>query len=240
MSTWLTLGWSGWVDLPPVLPSLVWSQWLARISWALVVVWMGVGLSGRLRLTLRRALGFTLLVWMLLPSPWSPDYWLGLTFRIPSLTTDLLVALALVRALGPSTFRLEPQRLLQQPLWRIGAAAGVILGYLLLLDTLALLPWQMYRAGFGTAAFAVLGLIALLPCLAWCWQPHRASSSYSIAQRINASQPAILAVVLALYCVTRLPSGNVWDALLDPCLWLVLQVQLIRHYVASLRSLRRK
>ena len=231
MSAWLTLGWSSWVDLPPVLPSLAWSQWLARISWALVVVWIGTGLSGRFSLAVRRALGLVLLVWMLLPSPWSPDYWLGLTFRIPSLTTDLLVALALMRALGPNLFRSETQHLLQQPLWRALAAVGVILGYLLLLDTLALLPWQMYRAGFGTLTFAVLGLLAFLPCCVWLLQRQRASS---------AGQAAILALVLLLYCVTRLPSGNVWDALLDPCLWLVLQVQLALHYLKSLRSLRAK
>ena len=33
----------------------------------------------------------------------------------------------------------------------------------------------------------------------------------------------LVALHLALFALTRLPSGNLWDALLDPLLWLTLQ-----------------
>ena len=36
---------------------------------------------------------------------------------------------------------------------------------------------------------------------------------------------ATAAVVLLLFVLTRWPSGNLWDALLDPLLWLGLQVR---------------
>jgi hypothetical protein len=39
---------------------------------------------------------------------------------------------------------------------------------------------------------------------------------------------------LLLFAATRLPTGNVWDAILDPWLWLLLQLVLLR------RLLRRK
>jgi hypothetical protein len=35
-------------------------------------------------------------------------------------------------------------------------------------------------------------------------------------------------VVLAAYVLLRLPTGNVWDAVLDPFVWLALHVQLWR------------
>ena len=34
---------------------------------------------------------------------------------------------------------------------------------------------------------------------------------------------------LLLFAATRLPSGNVWDALMDPLLWLLLQGVLLGH-----------
>jgi hypothetical protein len=39
--------------------------------------------------------------------------------------------------------------------------------------------------------------------------------------------------VLAVYVLLRLPTGNVWDALLDPFVWLALHVQLWRTWRAA-------
>jgi hypothetical protein len=48
-------------------------------------------------------------------------------------------------------------------------------------------------------------------------------------RRQNTMMTALLAAVLGLYVLTRLPSGNVWHALLDPWLWLVIQISLTRR-----------
>jgi hypothetical protein len=37
-------------------------------------------------------------------------------------------------------------------------------------------------------------------------------------------------VVLTAYALLRLPTGNVWDAVLDPFVWLALHVQLWRTW----------
>jgi len=39
--------------------------------------------------------------------------------------------------------------------------------------------------------------------------------------------------VLAAYVLLRLPTGNVWDAVLDPFVWLALHVQLWRTWRAA-------
>jgi len=41
-------------------------------------------------------------------------------------------------------------------------------------------------------------------------------------------QIVLLPLVLLFFVLTRLPTGNLWDALLDPLLWIVLQVYAIR------------
>ena len=83
---------------------------------------------------------------------------------------------------------------------------GVLLGWVLLLDTLAWFPVSVYAWGFAAPAVAVaVGAAALF----WLQQGTRAS--------------ALPLCVLALFVLTRLPTGNLWDALLDPWLWLVLQ-----------------
>jgi hypothetical protein len=38
----------------------------------------------------------------------------------------------------------------------------------------------------------------------------------------------LLPAALLLFAATRLPTGNVWDALLDPWLWLLFQGLLLR------------
>jgi hypothetical protein len=42
---------------------------------------------------------------------------------------------------------------------------------------------------------------------------------------------ALVPLALLLLVALRLPTGNVWDAVLDPCVWLVLQVMLVRRWL---------
>jgi hypothetical protein len=92
---------------------------------------------------------------------------------------------------------------------------GVVLGWLLLLDTLALVPMQLYAWGFSPWSAGVALLLGLLP---WIFQ--------GISGLRSAGGLIVLAVVV--FTLLRLPTGNVWDALLDPWLWVVLHVYLLR------------
>jgi hypothetical protein len=90
----------------------------------------------------------------------------------------------------------------------------VALGYLLLLDTFAVLPVQLYAWGFSPALLLGLIALALVPWL--LGGKARAAPGFS---------PWLVPAALLLFALTRLPTGNLWDALLDPWLWLWLQVQ---------------
>lgn len=103
------------------------------------------------------------------------------------------------------------------------AVLGVLLGWVLLLDTLALLPVQWYAWGFSPVAPAVVFLVAMLPWVVW---PAKLGNRVGVWL-------APLAVML--FVLLRLPSGNLWDALLDPLLWLVLQGYVLRRLWISYR-----
>jgi hypothetical protein len=111
--------------------------------------------------------------------------------------------------------------------WR-GAwlAVGVLLGWVLLLDTFALFPVSLYASGFSAAAPAVVLLLAMLPWVLHGGPVRRHSTSM------------LVVVALAGYVVLRLPTGNVWDALLDPWLWLYLHAQGVSTIVSKRRSMQ--
>jgi hypothetical protein len=142
-------------------------------------------------------------------------HWLGLAFQLPSV---LLVALCLqgvvveVRHLraGPLAVA-NGSRSGAQVYWP-GLLVLLVLGWLLLLDTAALLPFSLYAWGFTPAAVAVTTALALLPWLGGRGKLAFVPSVY------------LLALVVAVMVVFRLPSGNVWDAWMDPWLWVALHV----------------
>ncbi len=190
-----------------LLPSAT-AIWLAlHLGWALVLGTGAMLLAGRLAQRYRWGLGLALLVWTLLPGTLSPAYWLGLVFQAPSLTS---VALCLGWLLGRLRRRengacgiaaWDPRAL------KILLVLGIALGWLLLLDALACLPLSVYAWGFASAAVAaMLVLAALLWLLRGSWVS------------------TLPFVVLTLFALSRLPTGNVWDALIDPLLWLALQL----------------
>ena len=101
--------------------------------------------------------------------------------------------------------------------------AGVLLGWALWVDTfnrwsvfggvdLALYDW-----GFGAPALmaVVLGMWAYA---AWTW---RHTHALTRGQRV-------VAVALLAFAVSRWPTGNLWDALLDPWLWAACHVQCVK------------
>lgn len=196
----------------PLVPGLD-AQALARpLLWALtlggVVHWLARGCSPRVR----QAALVLVLLWVALPGSASLAYWLAQAFQMPSLSSAALGLAYLWRVWrGPPRDGVRAATACQ--LMRSLRWLAVLLGWLLLLDLLALLPLSLYGLGFGTPALGVAVSLLLLFWLRWGAEP--------------AARPwlALAAAVLLLFVLTRWPSGNLWDALLDPLLWLGLQLR---------------
>ncbi|MFZ4478365.1 MAG: hypothetical protein ACOYNZ_00580 [Rhodoferax sp.] len=181
--------------------------WLSmHLGWAVVLGSGTLLIGARLAPAFRLSLGLLVMLWSLWPGPASPAHWLGLAFQSPSLMT---VVLCLVWVLQGARRQRRTEGLTD---FGSGAPAilpllGIALGWLLLLDTMALLPFTIYPSGFGGGAVAVALAVAALLWLV-----------------LGSGASVLPLAVLALFVLSRLPTGNVWDALLDPWLWLVLQI----------------
>jgi hypothetical protein len=222
-----------WMDLMlsdqnPLLPSAATMRLYLRTSWVLVlllcVTWLmrlvalrrGRSFSGFARMApTGLALGC-----MLLQGDLSPAYGLGLAFNMPSVL-GVLLCIGVVQK-HVLNRRDESEAAPRGTL--IFVALGVALGYALLLDTLALLPVQLYAWGFSPAALACALLVSVIPCIA-----------LNPLQRGNA-WTCLMPLALIVFVTTRLPTGNVWDVLLDPLLWLVLQIYLLIKVRARMRQ----
>ena len=173
-----------------------------HVAWGVVLAACGVGaLSWRTPFPSRLAMGWMIfsLVACALPGPASPAHWLMLAFQLPSL---LLVACCgmtmLANARCVTCYRVLPP----------GLALGLaIVGAVLYVDTVGWFGMGLYVRGFGPeAAFA--GLLV--------------GAAAVLAIATDQSRSAGFAVLLALmvFALCRLPTGNVWDAVIDPLLWL--------------------
>lgn len=201
----------------PVLPPPALMRLALPVMWAIVLGSGALLLAGRLVRPYRLGLGLLAAMWALLPGPASPAYWLGLAFQTPSLMTAV-IGLGWFwdcerRAQGTHVKAAEPHG----PALKILAAAGIALGWVLLLDTLAWLPVSVYAWGFGSAA---VGAVAVFATLLWTvWGTARANGPVP-----GLVGPVLVLCVLTLFVLTRLPTGNLWDALIDPWLWVALQL----------------
>jgi hypothetical protein len=99
------------------------------------------------------------------------------------------------------------------------ALFGIATGWLLLLDVFAYLPWSLYAWGFHPSANSLLLLVALWPWIA----SGRASTLMQAPSKV-------LLPVLALFWVSRWPTGNLWDAVLDPWLFVGLHGYALVRY----------
>lgn len=220
--------WAG--NAAPLLPSPAAMQWGLQASWSVVLAWLGAALAARW--TRVRAVPAGVAV-ALAASAWLPgqasaSYWLGLAFQAPSISAVLLCALLLRALWTPSGAApaAVPARAAQavadgaaeggapDGVW---AGLGVLLGWVLLLDAFAVLPVPLYAWGFSPAAAVVALLLGLLPWLL-------AGRTPSVGRGT-----AVWALAVWLFVLLRLPSGNLWDAVLDPWLWLVLHLQVGRR-----------
>lgn len=196
------------------------SPWLMRLElflgWSVVLAWVGVMLTSAWPRQVRLALASLLMAWCWVPGPYAPVHWLGLAFQAPSLSTVLLCALVLYTRLFPAEPDGAERSRLANPRGLTLAGLGVVLGWLLLLDALAMLPVELYAWGFSPAATALAFGTALLP-----WMLSRGIRSVGARQWVAATS-------VVLFVGLRLPTGNVWDALLDPWLWVALHVYVVK------------
>jgi hypothetical protein len=196
----------------PVFPQAALRQVCVHMLWGVVLAAAGWRVAYVLQPPWR--LGWAALVALVssVPGPISPAYWLELAFASPSWSSVLLCGLWLWR-------QTRPQALFSDP-WTprptnhipmVWVLCGILMGWILALDTFAALPIQQSIYGWG---FSPLVSLVLTGGTAVAW-------ALSVC-----GGHALPFLALALFVLTRLPSGNVWDAVSDPLLWLYLHVHL--------------
>lgn len=196
------------------------SPWFMSLSWGVVLAWCAVVLLGRWLpgKTLAFSVAAAMLLWAWVPGPLGPVHWLGMAFQAPSWVSVQLCAFLLWTRWRAET-KASPAAVLVRTAGQangllLGLAVG--LGWLLFLDTFAVWPVALYAAGGSPS---VVTAVAALACLPWVLR-----GAFS-----RADPRPLMGIMAVLLCVaTGLPTGNVWDAVLDPGLWLVLQWIAIR------------
>jgi len=184
------------------LPDLASQIVYGRIGWAIVAatvacaLWRGAAPLARTGVAAIMAGALTL---MTLPGNLSPAWYLGLAFQYPS---GLLVGCCLVRL----TERWNGARRSEA---MPPALAGVlaVAGTLLYLDAVGFLTSGYYYAGFGGILAPLVAVILAGAC-----------ALAIVRNQARGIAAAVLGAVV-LFSVLRLPSGNLWDALLDPLLF---------------------
>jgi hypothetical protein len=185
------------MTLPPLALQIV----FAHLAWGCVTAAVAVMLLSRMRtLETWQVVAVTALAFIA-NGPlgvYSLSYWLGLCFQSPS---SLLVFCS-VLVVWRCTRGMVHIPLLPTPL----AAAIAVTGALLYVDTAGWLPFSLYANGFGGVA-----AIAALSCSALAF--------WAVLQRMRRDLAMAVLLSFTLFAVWRLPTGNAWDAVLDPLLW---------------------
>jgi hypothetical protein len=149
---------------------------------------------------------------------------LGLALAQPSGLLGLLAAASLATAVAgagrpAATGPASPVLPVLPTGW---AVALVAVGLLLALDTVAVLSLQLYRLGLpgspvlpvATVALAVLAVVLSL-------RPRQRPAALALAAAVG------------LHAALGLPTGNLWDALVDPVLWTWAAAALLRRAVGA-------
>ncbi len=211
--------WTSFVSTSsPLPPDGTVVRWVLPLFWGVVLAFAALYWSRSLRQPRGKWMALIIIAWMFVPGVWSPAYWLGLAFQLPSLTSVGLCAMALAGR-GCRNVR-EPLAHGTSPIHWL----GILLGLVLLLDTFLIVPFPLYRWGNSPA---VLGFLSVVAATLWALGGERARRS-----------AALLLVVLALFVMTRLPSGNVFDAVIDPWLWFALLFKALKNWRAGRQAAR--
>ncbi len=207
-----------------LLPSSLATYLDLRLGWSLVLAWLSLVVvvwcwpRGRAHRQTLACVALTAAVSAWLPGPYGSAYWLALVFQAPStMAVSLCAWLLWQRLRGTADADRSAGTNHVMLAW---AAMGALLGWCLLLDSFALLPCALYAWGFSPAASGLVLLVLLLP---WIWRGVAAPGH-------AAAKAGYLApICLLVFALWRLPTGNVWDAVLDPLLWLALHAYLWLH-----------
>jgi len=203
----------------PLLPAATDLVWARHLVWSLVLAALGLLWVSRLNraYALGRLLPWGLALWAWVPGPWGVSYWLALSFQIPSLTSGFLAVAVLFQSANQrarSSATGAKKLLNWGALW---TAAAAVLGLALMLDTFAVFAFYLYSWGFSPLALALAWAFALLPFVVSGKKGLRHASVWA------------LCAALVVFTLTRWPTGNLWEAVLDPWLWLVASGSLVRQ-----------
>ena len=193
------------------LPSLAWQAVFRHLGWTLALAVVLARLSPK-RWAQRWWWGLGLGVASNLPILTEVTSALALSFQTPSLLSQGLLACALWRGLRPSATSTHAPEHTPQVAPTGAWAILALLGWVLLLDTLGWGGTFIYAWGFGPAV-PVAVLLGCAAGLAWAaWHPQAQHPLHWLW---------CLAAAMGLFVLTRAPSGNAWDAISDPWLWLI-------------------
>ena len=209
-----------WQASASITPSLSALSFGMHLGWALALGAVSVFLLRTFNITTRRTVALVIVLLCLLPSEWSPSWWLGLAFQTPSLTLQGLCGLYLYQQLflqaGAEVPLPDSSTPTARTTWPLGLLLAVIVaGWIFALDTFAFFDISLYAIGF--TPYAVLAAL-FFACLL---QLISARSGHAQPTRHYRQLATIVLIATIVHLLLRLPTGNMWDALLDPWLWLM-------------------
>jgi len=201
------------------LPNPSVAQMLHNAAWVAVFSWLTASLLPLNWRPFRWLLASVF--WAGLMALWdAPLFWLGLAFQSPSLLTLCLCVMA-----AWVDMRITSRQIFLKPEALSGAAVvwlGLVLfGWALVLDLWGWWPTDLYLWGFTTGplwlAWGMTGV-----WMGWVGFQNTVSANWHSC----AATCVLMAGVL--FVLTHAPTGNAWDALLDPWLWLYAHLGLMR------------
>lgn len=184
------------------LPELDWQIIYGHLAWGIVLaalisaLWPRAWPLSRLGIA---AITVLALVLQHLPGELAPAYWLGLAFQWPS---ALLVGLSLLML--HFAWQGTPEKTAMPCALAVLIAVA---GAALYLDAIGLLTQGFFYWCFGARGAPIVALLLAVLC------------SVAIVRGRARAQSVVVLGALLLFAGPRLPTGNLWDTLLDPLLW---------------------
>ena len=200
------------MTLPELGQQIVW----ARLAWGVVAAALLLSLLPLRGMKRRAAVVLVAFVAMWLPGPASPAWWLGLAFQQPSALFAALCAVSVCKRFA--------DRPAQQTRPAALAAALLLGGLVLYADAVGALSLGLYPWGFDAVQAPVAAVVLSVIALA-----------VIVRGRQHAAAWAVL-LALTFHAVTHLPTGNLFDALLDPLLWLWALARCVAAMISRLRG----